>query len=96
MFRSYWGRACTRLFMVGLSTFAHPTMSNASAVCTPDTCDSTAAKLATMPGLVVMLPMSGANAVSCSVTPSKLVVARGKETAPVSVGFESIGLALGA
>eukprot|EP00965_Chrysotila_dentata_P046024 1529462-Pleurochrysis_carterae.AAC.1 len=49
-----------------------------------------------MPGDVVMLSIRGANAVSCSVTPSKLVVARGKETAPVSVGFVSVGLALGA
>eukprot|EP00965_Chrysotila_dentata_P130747 4322855-Pleurochrysis_carterae.AAC.1 len=71
-------------------------MSNASAVCTPDTCDKTAAELATMPGDVVMLSISGAKAVSCSVTPSKLVVARGKATAPVSVGFESAGLVLGA
>eukprot|EP00965_Chrysotila_dentata_P149386 4933402-Pleurochrysis_carterae.AAC.1 len=69
-------------------------MSNASAVCTPDTCDKTAAELATMPGLVVMVSMRGAKAVSCSVTPSKLVVARGKETTPVSVGFVSVGLAL--
>eukprot|EP00965_Chrysotila_dentata_P119736 3959038-Pleurochrysis_carterae.AAC.1 len=69
-------------------------MSNASAVCTPDTCDKTAAELATMPGLVVMLLVSGAKAVSCSVDPSKLVVARGKATTPVSVGFEIVGLNL--
>eukprot|EP00965_Chrysotila_dentata_P184160 6080492-Pleurochrysis_carterae.AAC.1 len=96
MLRSNCGRACTKLLIVGLSTFAHATMSNASAVCTPDMCDKTAAELATMPGDVVMLLMSGAKAVSCTVTPSKLVVARGKETAPVSVGFVSVGLALGA
>eukprot|EP00965_Chrysotila_dentata_P051724 1717110-Pleurochrysis_carterae.AAC.1 len=73
MLRSYWGRACTRLLMVGLSTFAHPTMSNASAVCTPDTCDNTAAELLTMPGLVVMLSIRGAKAVACSPRLSKLV-----------------------
>eukprot|EP00965_Chrysotila_dentata_P134597 4451983-Pleurochrysis_carterae.AAC.1 len=62
MLRSYCGRACTRLLIVGLSTFAHPTMSNASAVCTAETCEKTAAELATMPGLVVMLSVSGAKA----------------------------------
>eukprot|EP00965_Chrysotila_dentata_P034342 1143472-Pleurochrysis_carterae.AAC.1 len=61
-------------------------MSNASAVCTPDTCDNTAAELLTMPGLVVMLSIKGANAVSCKVTPLNLV-RRGTFTVPFSVGL---------
>eukprot|EP00965_Chrysotila_dentata_P086365 2849747-Pleurochrysis_carterae.AAC.1 len=68
-------------------------MSNASAVCTPDTCDNTAAELLTMPGLVVMLSIRGARAVACSPRLSKLVVARGR-LAPMSVGFESVAFAL--
>eukprot|EP00965_Chrysotila_dentata_P007407 240127-Pleurochrysis_carterae.AAC.1 len=82
MLRLYWGRACTRLLMVGLSTFAHATMFNASAVCTAETCDNTAAELLTVPGLVVVLSIRGAKALACSPRLSKLVVARGRLTAP--------------
>eukprot|EP00965_Chrysotila_dentata_P116459 3849632-Pleurochrysis_carterae.AAC.1 len=96
MLRSYWGRACTKLLMVGLSDFAHAAISNSSAACTPDTCDNTAAELLMMPGVVVMLEIRGAKAVACSTRLSKLVVARGRMTAPVSVGFESCALFLGA